>query len=106
MRVLSYGELRPFKGIRFSRQWIVKLVAAGKFPKPISLGEQSVGFIESEIDAWIDARIRERDQKRAAVRPAPSPVVEASPLPRKRGRRRKEQSADDAASNSVAAGSR
>jgi prophage regulatory protein len=66
MRVLSYGDLKA-KGIRFSRQWITKLITAGKFPQSISLGEQSVGFIESEIDAWINDRIRERDQKRAAA---------------------------------------
>jgi prophage regulatory protein len=65
MRVLSYGDLKA-KGIRFSRQWITKLIAAGKFPQSISLGEQSVGFIENEIDAWINDRIRERDQQRAA----------------------------------------
>jgi prophage regulatory protein len=65
MRVLSYPDLKG-KGIRFSRQWITRLIAAGKFPRSISLGKQSVGFIESEIDAWINDRIRERDQKRAA----------------------------------------
>jgi predicted DNA-binding transcriptional regulator AlpA len=65
-RILSYGDLKTVKGIRFSRQWIVKLVAAGRFPKPIALGQQSVGFIESEIDAWISDRMRERDSKPAA----------------------------------------
>jgi prophage regulatory protein len=65
VRVLSYDDLKA-KGIRFSRQWIIKLIAAGKFPQSISLGEQSVGFIESEIDGWINDRIQERDQKRAA----------------------------------------
>jgi prophage regulatory protein len=62
MRVLAYGDLKA-KGIRFSRQWIVKLVALGKFPAPIKLGEQSVAFVEAEIDEWLEARIRERDKK-------------------------------------------
>jgi predicted DNA-binding transcriptional regulator AlpA len=62
MRVLGYGDLKQ-KGIRFSRQWIAKLVARGEFPAPIKLGEQSVGFIENEVDEWIAARIRERDAK-------------------------------------------
>jgi prophage regulatory protein len=62
MRVLACGDLRG-KGIRFSRQWIVKLVALGKFPAPIRLGEQSVAFVEAEIDEWLEARIRERDEK-------------------------------------------
>ena len=28
------------------------------FPKPIALGDCSVGFVESEIDAWIASRPR------------------------------------------------
>jgi predicted DNA-binding transcriptional regulator AlpA len=63
--VLSYTDLQA-KGIRFSRQWITKLIAAGKFPKPIHLGAATVGFLESEIDEWITARIRERDSVEAA----------------------------------------
>jgi len=62
MRVLSYSDLK-LKGIRFSRQWIRELVNRGEFPAPINLGEQSVGFIEGEIDAWLERRIRERDAK-------------------------------------------
>lgn len=27
------------------------------FPAPISLGERSVGWLESELDAWLDSRI-------------------------------------------------
>lgn len=32
-------------------------VAAGTFPKPIQLGAQSVGWLESEVDAWLRERI-------------------------------------------------
>jgi prophage regulatory protein len=66
-RILGYRDLKPEKGIPYCRQWILKLVAVGKFPKPISLGEQSVGFIEDEIDDWIEARMRERDTKPASA---------------------------------------
>jgi prophage regulatory protein len=62
MRVLGFLDLKQ-KGIRFSRQWIAKLVARGKFPAPIKLGEQSVAFVEAEIDEWLAARIRERDEQ-------------------------------------------
>ena len=31
------------------------------FPKPISLGDNSVGFVEGEIDGWLAARAAERD---------------------------------------------
>jgi prophage regulatory protein len=30
------------------------------FPRPISLGHRAVGFIESEVAAWIGARAAER----------------------------------------------
>jgi prophage regulatory protein len=61
MKVLSYDELKSAKGIRFSSQWIRKLIKAGHFPAPIKLGEATTGFVESEIDAWIADRICERD---------------------------------------------
>jgi prophage regulatory protein len=61
MKVLSYEDLGAAKGIPFTRQWIHKLVKAGRFPKPVRLGENTTGFVESEIDSWIAARVRERD---------------------------------------------
>lgn len=30
------------------------------FPKPIRLGEKAVGWVESEIDAWITAQAEKR----------------------------------------------
>lgn len=32
-------------------------IAAGTFPKPIQLGAQSVGWLESDISDWLDERI-------------------------------------------------
>ena len=32
------------------------------FPKPINLGQKSVGWIESEIEAWLAARIQQSRQ--------------------------------------------
>lgn len=32
-------------------------IAAGTFPKPIQLGAQSVGWLESDIDTWLRERI-------------------------------------------------
>ena len=45
---------------RFSRQWIHKLVKQGKFPKPVKIGEASIGFIETE-ESWIEGLIAQRD---------------------------------------------
>lgn len=32
-------------------------ISQGLFPPPISLGERSVGWLESEIDEWINRQI-------------------------------------------------
>ena len=34
-------------------------IEQGKFPKQISLGARAVGWLESEIDAWLVARVRQ-----------------------------------------------
>jgi prophage regulatory protein len=36
-------------------------MASGKFPRPIPLGERTVGWLESEVDGWIEACLRKRD---------------------------------------------
>jgi prophage regulatory protein len=41
------------------RSGIYSAIAEGTFPKPISLGERSVGWISDEVDAWIEDRIRQ-----------------------------------------------
>jgi prophage regulatory protein len=49
-------------GIRFSRQHLYRLIQAGRFPKPIKLGSGGRNaWIADEINAWIKARISERD---------------------------------------------
>ena len=42
-----------------SRSTIYTRMAAGTFPKPIPLGERAVGWVSSEINAWIQQRIAE-----------------------------------------------
>jgi predicted DNA-binding transcriptional regulator AlpA len=42
---------------------LMRLVREGKFPKPIKLGQGEAGavrFVESEVDAWLDAKLAER----------------------------------------------
>jgi prophage regulatory protein len=39
-----------------SRSTIYAFVSQGRFPKPIPLGARSVGWLNSDIDAWIDQR--------------------------------------------------
>jgi len=44
-----------------SRSTIYAMMADGRFPKPIKLGERAVGWAEAEITAWVQARIAQRD---------------------------------------------
>jgi prophage regulatory protein len=40
-----------------SRSTIYQRIAAGDFPASISLGPKSIGFLDSEVTAWIEARV-------------------------------------------------
>jgi prophage regulatory protein len=47
-----------------SRPTIWRLVRAGRFPKPVELSSaQAVGWVASEVEAWVQARIELRDQR-------------------------------------------
>lgn len=54
-RILRLPDVKNRTGL--SRSTIYALVKNGSFPKYISLGVRSVGWLESEIEAWIEARI-------------------------------------------------
>lgn len=45
-----------------ARSTVYKYVAEGFFPKPVSLGDRCVGWVEAEVHDWILARIEERDE--------------------------------------------
>jgi prophage regulatory protein len=51
------------------RATIYELMAAEKFPRPVKIlgaGSKAVGWIESEVVEWQEARIAERDGAEAA----------------------------------------
>jgi prophage regulatory protein len=73
MRLLRFPDLSDRVGLRHSA--IYDAIRKGTFPKPVSLGRKAVAWLESEVDAWINARIAERDA--------------ATPPKRRRGRPRK-----------------
>jgi len=49
--------------VSYSPMHLWRLTRQNKFPQPIKLGPNSVGYLESEILAWIEARVAERDAK-------------------------------------------
>jgi predicted DNA-binding transcriptional regulator AlpA len=62
VKILDDRGLRS-KGIPFSRQHRHRLITAGKFPKPVKIGDATNGWIEAEIDKYIQDKIEERDAK-------------------------------------------
>lgn len=69
MRILRKPEVVARVG--YSAMHISRLEKAGRFPKRIRLGANACGWVEHEVNAWIEARIAERDSlaergKRAA----------------------------------------
>lgn len=59
MRLVRLKEVIDCTGL--GRSTIYKYVADGTFPKPVSLGDRCVGWVESEVHDWILTRIQERD---------------------------------------------
>lgn len=41
-----------------TRQTLYRWMDAGKFPKPIKLGNSKIGFVEAEVVAWLKSRPR------------------------------------------------
>lgn len=58
-QLVGFDDLRSL-GITYTRSHLYRLIAAGKFAKPIRLGENRVAFVKDEIDAWINERIAAR----------------------------------------------
>ena len=65
MRLLTMKQLRPVKGIPYSRQHIYRLVDEARFPKPLKLSENRIAFVEGEIDDWIEAACVARNNSEA-----------------------------------------
>jgi prophage regulatory protein len=51
-----------------SRSTIYDRIKSGTFPAPVSLGAQAVGWIESEIDNWLMARVEQSRSKSGAAK--------------------------------------
>ena len=54
--------------ICLSKTELYQRLRAGTFPKPVALGPKKVVFLESEVEAWMRARIEEGDSSLALRR--------------------------------------
>ena len=59
-RFLRFPELKSEKGIPFTRPHVDRLEKAGDFPQRVQLGVHTVAWVESEIDAYVDAKLADR----------------------------------------------
>ena len=49
------------KLVKYSPQHIARLEKAGQFPKRLQLGQNRVAWMMSEVEEWIEDRIKKRD---------------------------------------------
>ena len=60
-RFISYDELKPKKGISYSKTQLWRKEKDGTFPRRVKVGAQRHAWLEDEIDIWIAARAAERE---------------------------------------------
>jgi prophage regulatory protein len=61
MRVLRKQSAAERIGL--SVRQLDRLEGDGKFPRKVKVGETAAGWLEHELDAWIEARAAERDAR-------------------------------------------
>lgn len=66
MKLIRLPEALAKTGL--SRTRLYEAVNAGTFPRPVKLGPdaRAIGFVDSEIDAWIEERVAARESAVAA----------------------------------------
>jgi predicted DNA-binding transcriptional regulator AlpA len=60
MRLITFDRLAVEKGIRYSRDHLRRKCKAGEFPAPISISNKRIAWDETEVEAWLAAKARER----------------------------------------------
>jgi len=59
-RFISVKEV--LNRICLSRTEMYERIKAGTFPQSVALGPQKVVFVEAEVDAWMQAKIKGKDE--------------------------------------------
>ena len=59
-KIISYEDLKPVKGISYSRMQLSRLMKDGKFPAKVQISSKRIGWLEHEIDAWIAKKVKAR----------------------------------------------
>jgi len=61
-RLMSPTEVT--EATTMSRFLISTLAKEGHFPAPVQISVKRIAFVRTEVEAWIDAKIEERDKRR------------------------------------------
>lgn len=56
--ILRIGDVKNITGL--SNTTLYAMMKNGEFPKPIPLSKQAKGWVSSEVNGWIQARISQR----------------------------------------------
>ena len=59
MRLIRLDEVMHLTGLK--RSSIYRMKGEKRFPESVSIDIRTVGWVESEVKAWIESRIAERD---------------------------------------------
>jgi len=59
MRIMRLKEIIEKTGL--AKSTVYNLISQGKFPKQIDLGARSVGWVDTEIEEWLEAKIAHRN---------------------------------------------
>jgi prophage regulatory protein len=59
-RILRIRETELKVGLK--KTYIYELIAKGEFPEPVPLGPRAHGWLDDELDLWIEARAEKRRQ--------------------------------------------
>jgi len=65
-KLISHEALKA-KGITYSKPTLWRKERAGEFPQRVPIGAGRYGYVESEIDGYIEAKIAERDAKHPPI---------------------------------------
>ncbi len=55
-RLLRRKDVENAVGLK--RSSIYELMKKGEFPRPIRIGQKAVGWLEHEVDDWLNERVR------------------------------------------------
>lgn len=60
MTLIRLNQVKEYTGL--GRSSIYKYMNDGLFPKPVSLGDRAVAWVDTEIEEWVQNKIDLRDE--------------------------------------------